>query len=237
MKHKQQGVYSKKEMNFSIYKNIYEHIITMGDFRERIIQEFLIRPFLESVVNYDVIPTDTKVSNKNKIHDYGKYSGKGSNEKTVTPDLCIVKNWEWANREKEKIDYKATVEVKTPKKSILSCYINVENNHNIINSESFKKKLCKNTKMHNEINTHLKVIENVILTDGIGWHFFKGENGSYIIDSYYLGVRKINSQGNIIGIEWNATNGSIFNVSETGMFVGEIINFEKLKKKIKDVIC
>ncbi|MBQ3226207.1 MAG: hypothetical protein IJB48_04035 [Clostridia bacterium] len=216
-------IYPKNRMDFLTYRNICEDILSMGDLRERIIQEFLIRPFIASVVNYDVIPTDIKVSNRNNIHNYEKYSGKSSTsgEKTVTPDLCIAKKWEWANGEKDTRDYKATIEVKSPKKSVLSCYDTARNKmyNNIMNFEknfgnSFLQKMRKidikikdenstvTKTLYSEMLSHLQVMNHVILTDGIGWHFFEKENGILKISSICLAMRKLESKGNIT-LDWD----------------------------------
>ena len=50
------------DIEFEKYKQNYEALITMGDLREYMIQEFVVRVFLQNVlVDLDVIPTHIKI--------------------------------------------------------------------------------------------------------------------------------------------------------------------------------
>ena len=89
------------------------------DSRERMLQEFIICPFIQSIcTNKDVVPVDIKVSGK--CHNYELYCGKYGYTKdnilyTVieTPDLCVANDWSWINDNKIRNDYTLTVEIKT----------------------------------------------------------------------------------------------------------------------------
>ena len=87
----------------------------MNDLRECMVQDFVIAPFLKSILpKCDIIPVDIKVSSGSGKHNYGKYCGKGPNEKYWTPDLCIAQDWRWDNEEDEcPTSYIAVVEIKS----------------------------------------------------------------------------------------------------------------------------
>ncbi len=190
------------------------------DSRERILQEYVIQPLIESILkNYDVVPVDTKVNGK--IHNYELYCGKYGYYKegklvitTETPDLCIAKNWLWANEQKSKSDYCATVEIKSvfskPEFLISPGY---DEKGNLV-SQNALEELCSfiNGKMlsvlknqnaydyqadrkypktlKKQIGIHLRGIDKVIVTDGIRWIFFYKENGKcYSLPPIDLGKR------------------------------------------------
>ena len=112
------NIYSEYEL----YKQHYEGLIEMGDLREYMIQEYVIRIFLSHVLEpLDIIPTHIKLNDKNSVHDYRKYCGISKAGKTVTPDLCIAKGWKWNNSSFD--DYRAIVEVKTPVSIAISPYV------------------------------------------------------------------------------------------------------------------
>ncbi len=91
--------------DFEAYTKKIENILS-ADARERLFQDYIIRPFLQSIlIAYDVVPTDTKISGKQ--HDYSLYCGKYGyyfkdefKQTFETPDLCIAKDWKWLNNSK-----------------------------------------------------------------------------------------------------------------------------------------
>lgn len=103
-------------LTFQEYQNWLNKWKNNNDFREINIQNEVVKPFILSICpDLDVIDVSTKTSTT--IHDYlqycGTYLGDNSKEKPTTPDLVVSKNWNWQNR-KNKVDYRFTVEVKSP---------------------------------------------------------------------------------------------------------------------------
>jgi len=186
--------------------------------RERILQEFIIGPFIQSLLpDKDVVPVDTKVSGK--IHNYELYCGKygyTKNNKTIitteTPDLCISNDWIWLNDGKSRKDYIATVEIKTVYSNneywISPGYINnyicfeneIENVIQFINDNMLKKD-CHGDfiyvnddeiekSLSKQIGIHLRGIDKVIATDAVRWVFFyKDANGCRSLPPIDLGKR------------------------------------------------
>lgn len=177
------------------------------DSRERMLQEFIICPFIQSIcTNKDVVPVDIKVSGK--CHNYKLYCGKYGYTKdnilyTVieTPDLCVANDWSWINDNKIRNDYTLTVEIKTVYSDneywISPGYINnqiviensVEDITEFINSNMLSKNSDGNyfyaqdekyqKSIQKQIGIHLRGINKVIATDGVRWIFFyKNEDNS-----------------------------------------------------------
>lgn len=201
------------------YKKNYEGLINMMDLREYMVQEFVIRLFLQKIMpELDIIPTHTKINDKCSIHDYKKYCGIGKGGKTITPDLCISKNWKWDNS--GGVDYRTIVEVKSPVGYIISDYV-------IEQDDTGKKDRGRtflinnlheigNTKIRDELIAHTqtndnKLLNKVIFTDGLAWFFIEGEE---VKKRYDIGKRKLrrffNEKGKIdyefLGIEWLPNN-------------------------------
>ena len=151
-------------MNYEEYKKRVERQIKTNDIRERVIQDNIIRPFLQSVFpELDIEPVDVKVPSK--IHKYEKYCGTRIDDKKGilgTPDLCIAEEWYWNNNEVD-VNYRGVVEIKSP-------FLD-----NIATFEPDKK----NKHTLNEISQYLNAEKNtkVILTDGITWIFYEKESG------------------------------------------------------------
>ncbi|MBT2218009.1 hypothetical protein KK120_19595 [Virgibacillus dakarensis] len=104
-----------RNITFNEYKGIFEKYKNNNDTREITFQNELVKPFIRGVRNdLDVEGCDTK--GPTQIHDYLQYCGTytiNGNEKSVTPDLVITKDWNWLNRDFS-LDYRAVVEVKSP---------------------------------------------------------------------------------------------------------------------------
>lgn len=212
-------------MGISYYRQYiknYNKLIQMNDLREYMVQEFVIRVFLQKILpGLDVIPTSIKINDKSSQHDYKKYCGViGKNGKIITPDLCIARGWNWANsKAKGKNDYRAVVEVKspvgewkmTPHKIIEDTVEDKKCRLRKINKIDTIENI-KNIKLRNEMSAHVQMNEDkinnkVILTDGISWFFFEGKK---VVDQYCLGKRLLKryKDGNgkirftFVGIEW-----------------------------------
>ena len=164
-------------MKYKEYKDNYEYICKMNDLRECMVQDFVIAPFLKSILpKCDIIPVDIKVSSGSGKHNYGKYCGKGPNEKYWTPDLCIAQDWRWDNEEDEcPTSYIAVVEIKSVGDS--SNYI--VSNTKDRKGKSFRDKTLNylkdigNSSVKNEIEAHLSKNKTVLFTDGVTWYFFE----------------------------------------------------------------
>lgn len=236
------------------YKRNYNDLIKMKDLREYMIQEFVVRNFLQRIMpELDVIPTHAKLNDISGVHDYRKYCGIGQEGKTVPPDLCIAKSWQWNN---DNVDYRALVEVKTPlgvyKFSKYKIFTDTTGRraHKMKNICIEKLEDIKNAdireelKSHTQINEH-KLINKVIFTDGIAWLFIEGEK---VKKRYDLGERLINrhldDDSNIEfefeGIEWlPEEKRKVDDLVVRQMFDGPIYNlkapkvFEKLIGEIR----
>lgn len=145
-------------LTFQEYQNWLNKWKNNNDFREINIQNEVVKPFILSICpDLDVIDVSTKTSTT--IHDYlqycGTYLGDNSKEKPTTPDLVVSKNWNWQNR-KNKVDYRFTVEVKSP----------------FLGEHIYDKDIFD--EMKPKIECHLSALQNhkVILTDGLKWIFF-----------------------------------------------------------------
>lgn len=142
------------------YKNL---VITYGnkDWREVNFQNRIILPMLEKIVadndnnkiyNIDVVDVSTQYKNgESEIHTRKYYANE------YTPDLLIVRDWNYENRKIKKDNYIAVVEIKSP---ILDP-LEKNSNHTM-----------------QEIESYTKIINTVILTDCYTWHFFLRTNGT-----------------------------------------------------------
>lgn len=196
-------------MKYKEYKDNYEYICKMNDLRECMVQDFVIAPFLKSILpKCDIIPVDIKVSSGSGKHDYGKYCGKGSNEKYWTPDLCIAQDWRWNNEEDGcPTRYSAVVEIKSVGDS--SNYI--VSNTKDRKGKSFRDKTLNylkdigNSSVKNEIEAHLSKNKPVLFTDGVTWYFFE-KNEKALEESkaemFELGIRIIDEK-KFDHIKWN----------------------------------
>ena len=96
-------------MNFDKYKKLVTYY-WQTDNRELNIQNRIIIPFLESILDCDIVDTSTIYSNQKKTNraDFAAYH---------SPDIVIAENWFWNIEDKQivkdKPRYKAIIEVKT----------------------------------------------------------------------------------------------------------------------------
>ena len=153
----------ERKMDFKKYKDLMERQIETGDFRERVFQDNIIRPFLQSLFpELDIEPVDVKTATKK--HQYEQYCGYDfvDGKKIIgTPDLCIAEKWFWENK-KRSVTYRGIVEIKSP---LLDGITGRE-------PENYK------THTLDEIRCYLNATKNskIILTDGLTWTFYdKGE--------------------------------------------------------------
>ncbi len=214
--------------DFEAYTKKIENILS-ADARERLFQDYIIRPFLQSIlIAYDVVPTDTKISGKQ--HDYSLYCGKYGyyfkdefKQTFETPDLCIAKDWKWLNNSKSKQDYIATVEVKTVYSNNefwispgyignnivfgnrVSDIVDFVNDHHSIEDDTNPVRDIKK-----QINIHLRGISKLIITDGVRWVFFykNHKNICYALPPIDLGKReckKSKTLYNTVRIKWDGS--------------------------------
>lgn len=200
---------------YNEYLNSYDDLIKMGDLREYMVQEFVIRSFLQKIMpELDVIPTHTKINDYCTIHKYEKYCGISKEGKTVTPDLCISKKWRWDNN--GDVDYRALVEVKSPIGYKISDYEIIQND----TTKKDRKQAAQltniqdigNSKVREELIAHSQINENktvnkVIFTDGVAWLFIEGEEVKKRYDIGKRMLRKyVNERGKVDyefkGIKW-----------------------------------
>lgn len=240
------------------YKNKIEDVLSV-DSRERVLQEYIISPFIQSVLDdYDVVPVDIKV-NGNR-HDYSLYCGyygyQGNVITSEPPDICIAKNWKWINESKTKSDYVATVEVKTVfSENVFWVSPGYNDNANEIifqNSvdsilkvaNDFLKKANKDycyqedenykISIQKQVGIHLRGTDKLIVTDGIRWIFFyKINEKAYALPEIDLGKRickKARKNYNHLRIEWFEKDCVI----KGKKIYTCLLNFELLKYVIKE---
>ena len=232
--------------------------------RERILQEFIIYPFMESIcTDEDVIPVDIKVSGK--IHNYMLYCGcqgyiKDGELKIVAvpPDLCIAKDWVWLNGEKNKSDYIATVEIKTVyadnefwvapgyMKDKIVFENKIEDMLKFINEAMLRKNsqdeydFARDEKyvrsLQKQVGIHLRGIGKVIVTDGVRWIFFyKKGNKCFALPPIDLGKRICQQPRKYYHHVAVEWNFESQDGKEKCL-KGELKNFELLKKVIKEFL-
>lgn len=128
-------------MDFDKYKKLVTYY-WQTDNRELNIQNRIIIPFLESILDYDIVDTSTinsRYKKKNRA-DFAAYH---------SPDIVIAENWLWNRVEdeqlvKDKPIYKAIIEVKT-----------------LANQEREQSQ--------NQVREYLTKVPIVILTDALMW--------------------------------------------------------------------
>ena len=137
---------------FEEYKELVEKYIKIDcreiNFQNRVVLQLLERIFIK---NHSVFIVDVSTQYKNKssnIHDRKFYAWE------YTPDLLIVKDWNYNNKDKQKEDYLAVVEVKSP---VLDPICN-NKNHTFAEIENYKAHGSK-----------------AILTDCYEWIFYDGD--------------------------------------------------------------
>ena len=228
------------DSEYELYKQHYEGLIEMGDLREYMIQEYVIRIFLSHVLEpLDIIPTHIKLNDKNSVHDYRKYCGISKAGKTVTPDLCIAKGWKWNNSSFD--DYRAIVEVKTPVSIAISPYVitkDTTGKKSRYHEFDFKNiSEISNSYLREELLTHSQTNDTkrnskIIFTDGITWFFIEN---SIVKNRYNLGARRlhryINSKSKIVveflGIDWEKNEVEEMDDPLMVEFFGEGISYSK----------
>ena len=212
-------------MNYKEYIKLVERQIETHDIRERVFQDNIIRPFLQTVfTELDIEPVDVKISTK--IHDYEKYCGSiivNNKRKMGTPDLCISDKWYWNNKEVE-VNYRGVVEIKSPFLDCITGFL----------PEKYKKRTL------DEISQYLQAKKNskIILTDGITWTFYDKDNGMCPTNNSPISlgevVYKYKSGYNNRRIpERDSSNKPII---ETIKFTEDDIEFIKLVKELKEFI-
>ncbi len=138
-------------MDFDKYKKLVTYY-WQTDNRELNIQNRIIIPFLESILNYDIVDTSTIYSNqkKTKRADFAAYH---------SPDIVIAENWFWNIEDKQIVKdkpiYKAIVEVKT-----------------LANKEREQSQ--------NQVREYLTKVPIVILTDALMWEISFADSGKTI---------------------------------------------------------
>lgn len=151
-------------VDFNSYQNWIQKYINNHDTREINFQNDVVKRLLENLYpSYDIVCVDTKGCDS-ETHDYYKYSGsyidpKDNKKKPTTPDLLICKNWDWYNKNNDKIIYLATVEVKSPYGAEAIYKKDFENYY-----EGWKLKISRHLSAE-EVNV-------VIFTDTFKWDFF-----------------------------------------------------------------
>lgn len=201
-----------------------ERQLKTGDFRERVFQDNIIRPFLQSVFpELDIEPVDVKTATN--IHQHEQYCGADivDNRKTIgTPDLCISDEWYWDNKNKN-VNYRGVVEIKSPILDSITGFVPKE----------YKKHTL------DEIERYLTAERNskIILTDGFTWTFYDKENGiNPIREPICIGtITYKRDRGH--------NNRLVYVYDDSGNRIIEKINFEteekfdELKQALKCFIC
>lgn len=148
-----ENIIKSNYFSFEEYKRIVEKYENEDwreiNFQNRIVLQVLDKVFINND-NIAIVDVSTQYKNKeSSIHTRQHYANDHS------PDLLIVKNWNYNNRNKLKQDYLAVVEIKSP----ILAPINKENSHT--------------TK---EIQDYIDNGSKVILTDCYNWIFYGFEN-------------------------------------------------------------
>lgn len=148
-----ENIIESNYFSFEEYKRLVEKY-EKEDWREINFQNRIVLLVLEKVfINEDTIAiVDVSTQYKNReslIHTRQHYA------KDSTPDLLVVKNWNYKNITKPKQDYLAVVEIKSPKLDPI-----VSNNHHTTE----------------EVRNYLANGSKVILTDCYKWIFYDLEN-------------------------------------------------------------
>ena len=142
------------------YKNLVTTYVNK-DWREVNFQNRIILPMLEKIVadndnnkinHIEIVDVSTQYKNReSEIHKRSNYAD------THTPDLLIVRDWNYENIQIKKDNYIAIVEIKSPILDPL-------------------EKISYHTMQ--EIEPYTKIINTVILTDCYTWHFFLYTNNT-----------------------------------------------------------
>lgn len=151
-----------------------ERQLKTGDFRERVFQDNIIRPFLQSVFSeLDIEPVDVKTATT--IHQYEQYCGfeiicdkkaKKTKKFLGTPDLCIADEWYWDN-DVNTVNYRGVVEIKSP---------TGDDKTTGISPNEYTPHTLREIKQYLTAERNSKII----LTDGLTWTFYEKEKS--IID-------------------------------------------------------
>ena len=135
--------------SFEQYKKLVEKY-EREDWREINFQNRVVLSLLERVfINNDniaIVDTSAQFKNRESEIHTRKYYANNS-----TPDLLVVKNWNYSNKDIKKEDYLAIVEIKSP---ILDP-ISKENSHT-----------------EKEVQDYIRNGQKVILTDCYKWNFY-----------------------------------------------------------------
>ena len=139
-------------MGFEEYKNIVDKY-SKTDNREINFQNRVVMRLLDRITKNsdDICIVDVHSQFKNResdIHERKYYAG------NHTPDLLIVKDWNYANKNKKRTDYLAIVEVKSPILDPIS-------SDSVHTSE--------------EMEEYLDICNHVILTDCYTWKFYESK--------------------------------------------------------------
>ena len=145
--------------SFEEYRKIVDKYVNQ-DYRELNFQNRVVLQLIDKVLanTSDLSIVDVHVQYKNReseLHTRKYYAG------DHTPDLLIVKDWNYENIQKAKSDYVALVEVKSPVLDPISREVSHTNE---------------------EIEEYMKICDRVILTDCYTWKFyFKGKETKVVI--------------------------------------------------------
>jgi len=163
---KSKATYIINEFSYDFYRKLVNKYIEIDwreiNFQNRVVIQFLEWLFVD-IEDISIVDVSTQYKNKNSgIHDTSKYLSQDIN--AAPPDLIIVQNWNYANKNNKKISYLAAVEIKSP---VLDPIYNKEYKNGEYKSHTLK-----------EVSHHLDVIPKVILTDCIRWQFFQRKSGT-----------------------------------------------------------
>lgn len=143
-----------KPFSYEYYKKIVDKYREF-DCREINFQNRVVIPLLESLfIDFeDIWIVDISLQGRNKnsvVHDVSKY--RSLKEYSASPDVLIVSDWNYKNKDVDSIIYHAVVEVKSPEINPL-----------------FKNK--KHTL--DQVRYHLEANKKVVLTDCLKWEFYE----------------------------------------------------------------
>lgn len=183
-------IIESSEFSFEYYKRLVEKYET-EDWREINFQNRIVLPMLEKIFinddNISIVDISTQYKNRESSLHTRKYYANNS-----TPDLLIVKNWNYNNKDKAPSDYLAVVEIKSPRLAPI-CNDNNQTTEEVQDYINNGSKViltdCLRWVFYGFDNTP----KSFILRDENGWRLNEVENPSFIVDNLGFDKTRIES--------------------------------------------